>query len=346
MSEASVAVVILNFNGKHFFEKFLPGIVANSKPHKVYVADNGSSDNSISFLETNYPQVTIIRNGGNYGYAKGYNLALQKINADYFVLLNSDVEVTENWIDPVISLMEKDGRIAACQPKILDHAQRNRFEYAGASGGFIDKFGYPFCRGRLFNTIEEDKGQYNDSCEIFWATGACMFVKAEAFKKAGGLDDRYFAHMEEIDLCWRLKNFGYKIYVEPASVIYHVGGGTLNKLSKRKTFLNFRNNLTTLTKNHPSKNLIPKIIFRMILDGIAAFKFLFDGQPKHFFAVIRAHLVYYTWLPHILKQRKQLERSHGFNYDFSQIYKGNVVKDYFLSGKRKFKDLGQGFFDK
>jgi GT2 family glycosyltransferase len=344
MNELKVAVVILNFNGKYFLEKFLPAIISNSLPHQVIIADNGSSDDSLSFLQKNYPSVQVVENGGNYGYAEGYNRSLQKLDADYFVLLNSDVEVTENWISPVIGLMEKDKQIAACQPKILDYKNRNLFEYAGASGGFIDKYGYPFCRGRVFNTMEEDKAQFNDAREIFWATGACLFVRASAFRQVGGFDGAYFAHMEEIDLCWRLKNFGHKIYVEPASVIYHIGGGTLNKLSKRKTFLNFRNNLTTLTKNHPPKRLFLKIIYRMILDGVAAFKFLFDGQPKHFFAVIRAHFNYYAWLPKILKERKKLKNTPGFRFSHSFIYKGNVVVDYFIHKKKKFSELQGGFF--
>ncbi|MBX3163617.1 MAG: glycosyltransferase family 2 protein [Bacteroidetes bacterium] len=339
-----IAVVILNFNGKKFFEKFLADVVKYSAPHTVYVADNGSSDNSVAYLKENFPTVRIIENKGNFGYAKGYNSALKQIEADYFVLLNSDVEVTENWIEPVISLMEKDKSIAACQPKILDYQNRNLFEYAGASGGYIDRFGYPFCRGRVFNSIEEDKHQFDDVTEIFWATGACMFVRAKAFWQVGALDDDYFAHMEEIDLCWRLKNFGYKIYVQPQSCVYHVGGGTLNKLSKQKTFLNFRNNLTTLTKNHPPKHLFPKIVLRLILDGIAACKFLFEGQPKHFFAVIRAHFSYYAWLPKTLQKRKQLKNSEGFKFSFSKVYKGNIVSEHFLKQKKTFKELEKDFF--
>jgi GT2 family glycosyltransferase len=343
MSEAKVAVVILNFNGKHFLEKFLPGIITHSAPHQIVVADNGSSDDSVSFLKKNYTSVTIIENGGNFGYAKGYNLALHKLEADYYVLLNSDVEVTPGWIEPIIKLMEKDHSMGACQPKVMDYGNRNIFEYAGAAGGFIDKYGYPFCRGRIFNSLEEDKGQFDDTCEVFWATGACLFVKSSAFKQVGGFDESYFAHMEEIDLCWRLKNFGYKIFIEPSSVIYHIGGGTLNKLSKQKTFLNFRNNLTTLTKNHPAKNLFFKIIYRMILDGVAAFKFLFDGQPKHFFAVIRAHFAYYLWLPKILKQRKQLKNLPEFKFDMRGVYIGSIVKEYFLQHKKKFNELKSGF---
>ena len=346
MSEVKVAVVILNYNGLYFLEKFLPSILQHSAPYPVIVADNKSSDTSLPYIRQNFPQVHIIENGANYGYAQGYNMALKQVEAEYVILLNSDVEVTEHWIDPIITLMDKDRTIAACQPKILDFHQRDHFEYAGAAGGYIDNYGYPFCRGRIFNTLEKDQGQFNDTAEVFWATGACLFVRSKAFWQVGGFDASYFAHMEEIDLCWRLKNFGHKIFVEPSSVIYHIGGGTLNKLSKQKTFLNFRNNLTTLTKNHPSKKLFLKVIYRMILDGVAAFKFLFDAQPKHFFAVLRAHFNYYAWLPKILAERKRLKNSAGFKYSRTGIYKGNIVKEYFLQKKKEFRELHSGFFTK
>ena len=344
MNEPKAAVVILNFNGKYFLEKFLPGIIEHSLPHPVIVADNGSSDGSLALLRQKFPEVRIIENGGNYGYAQGYNLALRQVQADYYILLNSDVEVTQQWIEPILSRMEKDRRIAACQPKILDEANRDLFEYAGAAGGFIDSLGYPFCRGRIFNTLEKDLGQFDDAREVFWATGACLFVRAEAFWKAGGLDGDYFAHMEEIDLCWRLKNLGHTIFVEPASSIFHVGGGTLNKLSSQKTFLNFRNNLTTLTKNHPPGYLFLKVLYRLVLDGVAAFKFLSDGQPKHFWAVLRAHFAYYSWIPAILRKRKALKKLPGFRFSTSQIYRGNTVMDYFLGGRKKFNALNKGFF--
>jgi GT2 family glycosyltransferase len=344
MTPPAIAVVILNFNGKFFLEKFLPGILIHSSPHQVYVADNGSTDDSVPFLQKTFPSVKIIENKFNYGYAKGYNVALRLIKADYFILLNSDVEVSANWIAPVIDLMEKNRNIAACQPKLIDFKQRGLFEYAGASGGYIDKYCYPFCRGRMFNTLEKDEQQYNDACEIFWATGACLFVRSDAFMKAGGLDDDYFAHMEEIDLCWRLKNLGYKIYVQPASVVYHVGGGTLNKFSSTKTFLNFRNNLITLTKNHPPAFLFLKIVYRQILDGVAAFKFLSAGEPKHFLAVIRAHFSYYGSLGKTLSKRKSMKQKEGFRYDLSNVYRGNIVAEYFLKGKRTFKELKGGFF--
>lgn len=341
-----VAVVILNYNGKQFLEKFLPPVIRFSKGCRIIVADNASTDDSVAYLKTTFPAVEIIQNSVNSGFAQGYNEALKKVDADHYVLLNSDVEVTEGWIEPVIALIEKDEKIAACQPKILDHANRSFFEYAGASGGFIDKYGYPFCRGRIFNSLEEDKGQYDSAVETFWATGACMFVKAKAFWEAGGFDGDYFAHMEEIDLCWRMKNIGYKIYIEPKSRIYHVGGGTLNKLSTRKTFLNFRNNLTTLTKNHPPSFLFFKIIYRMILDGIAAFKFLFDGQPGHFFAVVKAHLGYYAWLPKTLAKRRKAKKQPRFKYDLSKVYKGNVVFDHFLKKKSRFSELEEKLFSK
>jgi GT2 family glycosyltransferase len=346
MSEASVAVVVLNYNGRSFLEKFLPGILQHSAPHQVVVADNGSSDGSLEFLAQNFPTVQRVDNQGNFGYAKGYNLALKSVQADYYVLLNSDVEVTENWIHPILQLMEKNRQIAACQPKILDFNQRHLFEYAGASGGFIDAYGYPFCRGRVFNTLEQDQGQYNDAREVFWATGACLFIRSTAFWQAGGLDDDYFAHMEEIDLCWRLKNLGYSIYTEPASVIYHIGGGTLNKLSSQKTFLNFRNNLSTLTKNHPPGFLFFKVLYRLVLDGVAAFKFLSDGQPKHLWAVLRAHFAYYAWLPSILQKRKVMKNKPGFRFSTSHMYHGNIVMEYFLKGKKAFSELSSGFLTK
>ncbi len=344
MSNSRVAVVILNFNGKEFLEKFLPSVTKCSVNHEIYVADNNSSDDSVTFLKSNYPSVQIIQNSNNSGFAQGYNDALKKVTAEYYVLLNSDVEVSESWIEHVITLMDSNPAIAACQPKILDFNNRTKFEYAGAAGGFIDKYGYPFCRGRVFNSLEEDTNQYNTITEVFWATGACMFVRSKAFWEVGGFDGDYFAHMEEIDLCWRLKNIGYKIYVEPKSVVYHVGGGTLNKLSSRKTFLNFRNNLTTLTKNHPSGFLFFKIIFRMKLDGIAAFKFLLDGQPKHFFAVIRAHFAFYSWLPKTLAKRKQAKQHPKFKFSMGKAYNGNMVLEHFIRKKNSFSELNQSSF--
>jgi GT2 family glycosyltransferase len=302
-----IAVVILNWNGQKFLEQFLPKVIQYSSIAKVCVADNQSSDDSVAFVKKHFPEVIIIQNTSNNGFAGGYNVALKQINAEYYVLLNSDVEVTEHWLEPTIALMDSNKNIAACQPKILDYNHKHLFEYAGAAGGFIDKYGYPFCRGRVFNDLEEDKNQYNDAVEVFWATGACMFVRAEAFWKVGGFDIDYFAHMEEIDLCWRLKNIGYQIYTEPKSLVYHVGGGTLHKLSPTKTYLNFRNNLTTLTKNSSPRFLFFKILYRMVLDGIAAYKFLFEGKGAHFIAVAKAHVSFYAQLSSTLKKRKANE---------------------------------------
>ena len=345
MNSPTVAVVILNFNGKSLLEKFLPGIVLHSPNCKIYIADNNSTDDSLAYVQQNFPGVGIIQNGENMGYAGGYNAALKNLSEKYFMLLNNDVEVTKNWIAPLINLMESDPKIAACQPKMLSYANKNEFEYAGASGGYIDKFGYPFCRGRMFIKLERDIGQYNTINEIFWASGACLFVRADLFNKVKGFDADYFAHMEEIDLCWRLKNAGYSIYVQPESVIYHVGGGTLNKISPNKTYLNFRNNLITLTKNHPNDQLFLKILWRLHLDGIAALKFLFSGEPLHFFAVIRAHFAYYARLSDTLKKRKEQKSGVNFKFCTSNIYKKNIVFDFYLRGKKKFSDLDPLLFN-
>jgi len=339
MLSKKVAVVILNWNGKSFLENFLPNVIKYSSSAQIIVADNNSTDDSINFLKAHFPQVTLIINKVNDGFAKGYNTALKQVDAEYYVLLNSDVEVTEDWIEPIIELLDSDKNIAACQPKILDYYHKNKFEYAGACGGFIDKYGYPFCRGRLFNVLEEDNGQYNTAIEIFWATGACMFIRSKAFWKVGGFDDDYFAHMEEIDVCWRMKNCGYKIYVEPKSVVYHVGGGTLNKLSPRKTFLNFRNNLITLTKNAAPKFLFFKILYRMILDGVAAFKFLFEGSGSHFIAVIKAHFSFYAHLPSTLKKRDEMRLMSEFKHSTVGVYKKNIVYAHFLKAIKYYSDL-------
>ena len=339
MLSSKVAVVILNWNGKSFLEKFLPIVIKYSSSAQIIVADNQSSDDSVSFLKQHFPEVRIIINLSNDGFSTGYNLALKQVEAEYYVLLNSDVEVTEKWIEPIMDLMDSNKQIAACQPKILDYNHKTTFEYAGAAGGFMDKYGYPFCRGRIFNSLEEDKGQYNNSTEVFWATGACMFVRAEAFWKVGGFDDDYFAHMEEIDVCWRMKNIGYQIYVEPKSHVYHVGGGTLNKLSPRKTYLNFRNNLITLTKNASPRFLFFKIIYRMILDGVAAFKFLAEGHGSHFIAVIKAHFSFYACLPSTLKKRDEMRLMGGFKDATTGVYTENIVFAHFVKGVKNYSEL-------
>lgn len=340
------AVVILNWNGRKFLEQFLPSVVEHTPATaEVIVADNASTDDSVSWLEANFPAVRIIRNTENGGFAKGYNDALRNVDADYFVLLNSDVEVTENWLDPVISLMDNDAKIAACQPKIRAFHEKEKFEYAGAAGGFIDKWGYPFCRGRIFDFYETDHGQYDNSCEVFWATGACLFIRASAWREAEGLDEDFFAHMEEIDLCWRLRNRGWKVMYCGASTVFHVGGGTLSKQSARKTFLNFRNNLELMLKNHAPGWLFLKIFLRMVIDGIASVKFALTGDLAHGWAVQRAHFSFYGRLPKTIRKRKKLKRQIN-RYATASIYEGNIVWQYFIKGKRKFSDLQQDWFSR
>ena len=307
----NTAVVILNFNGVGFLKKYLPAVIRHSESAEIVVADNASTDDSVEFMKHEFPQIRLLENGENAGFAGGYNWALSQVESDYYVLLNSDIEVTPNWLQPVIGLMESDKTIAACQPKIRSAFQKDRFEYAGASGGFIDQWGYPFCRGRVFEEMEKDEGQYDDVREVFWATGACLFVRADVYHRLGGLDEDFFAHMEEIDFCWRAKNEGYKIMVQPASVIYHVGGGTLPKSSARKTYLNFRNNFMLLYKNLPQNRLWKVFAVRLLLDGLAGVRFLLQGHFWDVIAVIKAHFYFYGHLG-MLKDRKstRLNSSH------------------------------------
>jgi GT2 family glycosyltransferase len=337
---SKTAVVILNWNGIKFLEKFIPKLIEHTTIPNVdlYVADNFSSDNSVEFLEKKIPQIINIKLDKNWGFAEGYNKALQQINADYFVLLNSDVEVTENWLQPLIVEMEKDKNIGACMPKIKDFNQKNKFEYAGACGGFLDKYAYPFCRGRIFDTIEVDENQYNNPIEVFWASGACFVVKAELYKKIGGLDKDFFAHMEEIDLCWRIKNSGYKIMVFPQSEVYHVGGGTLAKSNPKKTYLNFRNNLSLIFKNIESNKLIQIIIIRLFLDGIAAIKFLLTGYFKDFWAVVKAHFSFYFLLPSLIKKRKLIKQKMQLK-SYSKLFSKSVVFEYFVKKKKSYSKL-------
>lgn len=335
-----VAVVILNWNGKRYLERFLPTLIRCSNGEaELIVADNASSDDSVAFLRSNFPQIRVIQNLENAGFAKGYNIALKQVEADYYILLNSDIEVTENWIRPVIDLMEKDPIIGACQPKIRSYDDRGKFEYAGAAGGFIDKYGYPFCRGRIFNTIEEDLGQYDDDTDIFWATGACLFVRAKLYHQLGGLDEDFFAHMEEIDFCWRMKNNGYRILYTASSTVFHIGGGTLPKISWRKTYLNFRNNFFLLYKNLPDDRLYKVFAIRLLLDGVAAFKFLFQAGFKDFWAVTRAHMSFYKSLRKTREKRKKLRHT-----SMKEIYGRNIVTEYYLKGRRKFSELNADKF--
>jgi len=340
------AVVILNWNGirhKHL-SNFLPNVLElSSKDAEVIVADNNSDDDSLEWLRTNHPDIRVIENPYNSGFASGYNEALAQVDAEYYVLLNSDIEVTENWISPIIKMMDADTSIAASQPKIMNQNTgfRDEFEYAGAAGGFIDKYGYPFCRGRLFQHLEKDTGQYNDNCEVFWATGACMFVRAKVYHELGGLDDDFFAHMEEIDLCWRMKNKGYKVMYCGESSVYHVGGGTLPKKYPKKTYLNFRNNLTLLFKNLPEDRLLKVYIARIFLDGIAAFKFLLEGSLMSCIAVTRAHISFLrTYRQTMKKRRTDIHKS------VSEIYWGNIAFDYFIKRKNLFSELPKEKFRK
>lgn len=300
---SKLAIVILNWNGKKWLEKFLPNVVEHSQNAEVYVIDNGSTDDSNDFLQTNFPSVKIIKNDKNYGFAGGYNEGLKKIDAEIYCLLNSDVEVTENWTQPILELFSSDENITAIQPKVLSYNQKTHFEFAGAAGGFIDNLGYPYCRGRVFDKLEVDKGQYDDETEIFWASGCAMFIRSKDFWNQNGFDERFFAHQEEIDLCWRLINSGKKIYYTGKSTVYHVGGGTLSKQSPQKTYLNFRNNLSMMLKNLPFPKLLWLIFIRLCLDGIAGIRFgLKDGFP-HLWAVARAHFGFYGQASETWKRR-------------------------------------------
>ena len=332
----NTAVVILNWNGIKWLKKFLQIIIDKSVKSNIYVADNNSDDDSVKYINDNFPQVNIIQNLSNDGYANGYNNALNELNEEYFALVNSDIEVTDNWIEPIISLMEKNDLISACQPKILNYNNKDRFEYAGASGGYLDNLGYPFCRGRIFDSLEKDENQYNDIKEVFWATGACLFVRSQHFKEVNGFDNDFFAHQEEIDLCWRLKNKGYKIMVNPESIVYHVGGGTLNSSSPSKTYLNFRNNLYMLFKNLPLLHLITTIFFRLILDAAAGLTFLTKKNGiRHVLAILRAHFMFYVSIPNLVRKRQKINQSATLKgkYDFSILYR------YYIKGQKKYSDL-------
>ena len=328
-----VAVVILNWNGKELLEQFLPSVIKYSTEASIYIADNNSTDNSIEFLEQEFPQVNIIKNSRNAGYAGGYNLALKSVPEDIHILLNSDVEVTENWLVPILEVFKNEPETAAVQPKILDYKRRDHFEYAGAAGGFIDKFGYPYCRGRIFQIMEEDHGQYNDDRYIFWASGACLAVRRSAYLKVGGLDEDFFAHQEEIDLCWRLQHEGYRIKYVANSRVFHVGGATLQEMNPKKTFFNFRNSLFLLLKNVEPKKVYWILFFRMVLDGIAGIKFIFEGKFNHFFAILEAHSSFYKHYGRIRKKRPK-----GFIFrNYHQ--KTSIVAAHYLLKKNKFTEL-------
>ncbi len=336
MDKHHTAVVLLNWNGKHLLERFLPGIIAHLPLGcELIVADNGSQDDSVSYLKKHHPGIRLIEMPENYGYAGGYNRALKEVNADVYVLLNSDMEVSPHWIEPAIRYLEDTPHVAALQPKILSLNNREYFEYAGAGGGFMDALGYPFCRGRIFNTLEKDNGQYDDAGEIFWASGAALFIRSDVFWKAGGFDEGFFAHMEEIDLCWRIHNMGYKVVFCPQSVVYHLGGGSLPKTNPRKTYYNFRNSLYMLAKHLPSREFYHRIIVRLFLDVLASLKFLIQGSPGDWLAVYKAHLAFLTRAYALRKQTTGKKQELP-----GLIYKKSIVKAYFICKKHRFSQLG------
>ncbi|MFV0345742.1 MAG: glycosyltransferase family 2 protein [Bacteroidales bacterium] len=330
-----VAVVLLNWNGVKLFDKFLPSVLRHSLGDDigVYVADNGSDDSSIEYLNANYPTVKIIENDKNHGFAEGYNVALRNLDAEYFVLLNTDVEVADGWISPIISLMDRDTNIAACQPKIMSYHKKNYFEHAGAAGGYIDRIGYPFCRGRVFDFLEEDLGQHDELSEIFWASGAAMFVRSSAYWEVGGLDGDFFAHMEEIDLCWRLKRLGYSIYSVPQSRVYHLGGGTLPYASSRKLYLNFRNSLFMLYKNASKGRLFISIATKSIIDSLSFPMFLLKADFGGIKALFRAYWHFLLSLGKLRAKRKAILRQSKVER-VSEIYEGFIAIDFFIRRKK------------
>lgn len=335
----SIAVAILNWNGRSLLERFLPSVLQHSQQGDIIVIDNASTDDSVAWMKSNHPDVRIIQLDSNSGYAGGYNQAMKQIEHEYVVLLNSDVEVTENWLQPILDRFASDDRIGAVQPKILSLKEPNKFEYAGASGGFIDHLGYPFCRGRIFYFNEEDKGQYNDAMPVFWSTGACLAVRSSAYHESGELDPQFFAHMEEIDLCWRMQRNGFTCWVDPASVVYHLGGGTLSSQSTQKTYLNFRNNLILLTKNLPQGKIFGVVLSRLILDGVAGIQFALKGQIPHTLAIVKAHIHFYGRYGKIMKNR-----SGEFPWPLTGVYHQSIVRQVFLGGMKSFDRLTKSAF--
>lgn len=328
------AIVILNWNGQKLLEQFLPSVVNfSSDEATIYVADNASTDTSINYIKEFYPSIQIVENITNGGYAKGYNDALQHIEADIYCLLNSDVEVTKNWLTPIIDTFKKEENTAVIQPKLLDFKDKSKFEYAGAAGGFIDLYGYPYCRGRVFNHLEIDSGQFNDTAEIFWASGACLFIRAKVYHQLNGFDEDYFAHQEEIDLCWRTHNEGYNIKYVGAATVYHVGGATLQETNPHKTFLNFRNSLLNVVKNVPKPWFLFVIFSRLILDGIAGLKFMIELRPVHTWAIVKAHFSFYKNFYAFLKKRKKLQKKSDYNLHTS------IVWQYFFLKRKRFENL-------
>jgi GT2 family glycosyltransferase len=337
---AEVAVVILNWNGVNFLKEFLPPLIEFTNPSlaDIWVADNGSTDGSLRVLKEDFPSVMIVTLEKNHGFAAGYNLALEQIEAGYYVLLNSDVEVSPGWLEPMYHLLSENPRAGACMPRIRSWHQREFFEHAGAAGGFLDRYGYPFCRGRIFNSLEKDEGQYDADSNIFWASGACLMIRSELYRRAGGLDTFFFAHMEEIDLCWRIKNMGHDVKYCAGSIVYHVGGGTLPQNDHKKTYLNFRNNIILLYKNLPRKKLLSVLLPRFILDFISIFQFLFRLEFRNMYSVIRAHFYLLGHLRTLRRHRRQsLETAEPSMHP--EIYHGSIVYAFFFRGVRVFRDL-------
>ena len=332
-----ISVVILNWNGSAMLQRFLPSVIRYSEEAEIIVADNGSTDHSIDLLQEKFPSVRILPFRENYGFAEGYNRAIQQIETPYVLLLNDDVEVTPHWLQPLLAFMNHHPEVAACQPKILSETQRELFEYAGACGGFIDHLGYPYCRGRIFNHVEKDRGQYDQVCPIFWATGAALLVRTDVFRKEGGLDKRFFAHMEEIDFCWRLRSRNYGIYCIPQSTVYHVGGGTLPKSHPRKTFLNFRNNLLMLYKNLPEERLNSTLRIRYFLDLVAALKMLLSGQAKESMAIVKALRTFFKIRHDFDRERKENLQKQQLK-DIPEMRNESLLVAFYLKKKKKFED--------
>ena len=327
-----IAVVILNWNGMKLLEQFLPSVITNSAEATIYIADNASTDDSVAFVKENFPSVQIIQNERNFGFAKGYNESLKNIKEPYLALVNSDIEVTKNWLKPILETFENDPQTAIIQPKILDFKNKTHFEYAGAAGGFIDQYGYPFCRGRIFQTLEKDNGQYDDTIDIFWASGACFFIRNQVFQELNGFDADFFAHQEEIDLCWRAINSNYVIKYNGMSTVYHVGGATLNEGNPQKTFLNYRNSLLMLTKNLPKKSLFKILFLRLVLDGIAGIRLLSQGKPMHLIAILKAHFAFYSLFCRNHKKREKFQSKKYYKTK-------SIVYSYYIDNVKVFEKL-------
>lgn len=337
MATPKIAVVILNWNGKNFLQQFLPSVLSSTYTnYEVVIADNGSTDDSVAFVKSQYPAIRLILFEHNLGFAKGYNEALKQVEADYYALLNSDAETEEGWLQPMARLLETDPTIAACQPKLLLFADKKMFEYSGAAGGWMDKYGYPFAKGRVFDVCEEDHGQYDQEEPIFWASGAALFIRAKVFHEMKGFDEYFFAHQEEIDLCWRAQLAGYRVYVCPASVVYHLGGGTLPKGNERKVVLNFRNNLVMMAKNLPAWEAFWKINYRFWLDAVSAWKSLFSGEGTYFVAILEAHIAFFHWLFFTRKRSVFPVKKDG---KLQGYFPKSVVWAHFILGKKKFTEI-------